>query len=345
MSAFTFSEDRRPHLPALLAGLFLISAFPPDTLLAQVGRSLTYDTPHYTFTVGFREWFSQGRSAHNIAGPGHSPNVLSELTWRGLNAPVHILTADYATSYRPRSGSFLLSAALGGGMIANGTLIDQDWMGNNRTNKQSETLSEQDGGHVLFISADAGWRPIQWKPPSYSRGHLPLVGAVDLLVGFQYWKEQYQAFGVQDLLPPIGAPTPTSIKAITQDNEWYNFRVGSRVTIPLHERVAVTGSAFYLPYTIHRNRDVHHLRSDLQQDPSFLTTASGGNGVQLEAGVQVRAWRQVTLEAGYMYWDVRSGTGTVEAYTTSGVGTEPHNEENTRRQGVYFGLSWALGGR
>jgi hypothetical protein len=198
---------------------------------------------------------------------------------------------------------------------------------------------------VLFISVDAGWRPIQWKPPFYSGGSLPLVGAVDLLVGFQYWKEQYEAFGVQDLLPPIGAPVPVSVKAITQTNEWYNFRIGSRVTIPLHERVAVTGSAFYLPYTLHRNKDVHHLRSDLQQDPSFLTKASGGNGVQLEAGLQVRAWRSLTLEAGYMYWDIRSGTGTVEAFGTTGTSTEPHNEENTRRQGIFFGLSWAMGAR
>jgi hypothetical protein len=317
----------------------------PDEGYAQVGQAKTYDTPHYTLTVGFREWLSQGRSAHNIAGPGHSPNVLSELTWRGLNAPVHILSADFVTPFRPRTGSFILNASLGGGLHANGTLLDQDWAGNNRTSKSSETFSEQDGGHVFFISVDTGWRPIQWKPPFYAGGSLPLVGAIDFLVGFQYWKEEYQAFGVQDRLPPIGASVPTSVKAITQTNEWYNFRIGSRITVPLHERVALTGSAFYLPYTLHQNKDVHHLRSDLQQDPSFLTRARGGNGVQLEAGLQVRAWKALTLEAGYMYWDVRSGTGTVEAHTTAGIGEEPHNEENTRRQGLFFGLSWALGGR
>ncbi len=338
------SRDVRIQVAAL-AITALLCGVAPQRSDAQVGRNFTYDTPHYTLTFGFREWLSQGRSAHNIAAPSGSPNVLSELTWRGLNAPVHILSADFVSPFRPRTGSFLLSAAFGGGVHSNGTLIDQDWNGNNRTLKSSETFSDQDGGHVFFISVDTGWRPVQWKPPGYAGGSLPLVGAVDFLIGFQYWKEQYQGFGVRDLLPPIGTPIPTSVKAITQTNEWYNFRVGSRVTIPLHERVAVTGSAFYVPYTMYRSEDVHHLRTDLRQDPSFLTTASGGNGVQLEAGLQVRAWRQLTLEAGYMYWDVRSGTGTVEAYGTTGTVVEPHNEENTRRQGIYFGLSWALGSR
>ncbi|TKB78562.1 MAG: hypothetical protein E8D45_04440 [Nitrospira sp.] len=331
------------RLSLLATGVYLTLSAGPEPAFAQVGRTVNYDRPHSTLTIGFREWLSQGRSAHNIAGPGHAPNVLSELTWRGLNAPVHILSVDFVTPFRPRTGSFVLNAALGGGVHSNGTLLDQDWIGNNRTGKIAETFSEQDGGHVFFISVDTGWRPIQWKPPFYSGGSLPLVGAVDLLIGFQYWKEQYQAFGVQDQLPPIGTPVPTSVKAITQTNEWYNVRLGSRITVPLHERVALTGSAFYLPYTLHQNEDVHHLRSDLQQDPSFLTKASGGNGVQLEAGLQVRAWKGLTLEAGYMYWDVRSGTGTVEAFGTTGMGSEPHNEENTRRQGLYFGLSWALG--
>ncbi len=338
------ARTRAAALAAFL-GAALLPGLLPTSANAQAGRSYTYDTPHYTFTIGFREWLSQGRSAHNIAGPGHSPNVLSELTWRGLNAPVQILSAEYVTPFRPRTGSFLLNASLGGGIISNGSLIDQDWAGNNRTNKISETYSEQRNGHVLFVSVDAGWRPFQWKPPGYSGGSLPLVGAWDLLIGFQYWQEQYQAYGVQDLLPPPSTPVPNSVIAITQTNEWYNFRLGSRLTIPLHERVAITGSAFYLPYTLYRSTDVHHLRTDLQQDPSFLTTASGGNGVQLEAGLHVRAWKSLTLEAGYMYWDVRSGSGTVTAYTTSGVGTEPHNEENTRRQGIFFGLTWAMGGR
>jgi len=72
-----------------------------------------------------------------------------------------------------------------------------------------------------------------------------------------------------------------------------------------------------------------------------LTTATGGNGVQLEASLVVRIWRALTVEAGYTYWDIRSGSGSVQAYPASGgVVVEPHNVDNTRRQGVFFGANW-----
>jgi hypothetical protein len=97
--------------------------------------------------------------------------------------------------------------------------------------------------------------------------------------------------------------------------------------------------------TYYRDEDIHHLRtsgsSALRQDPSFLTTATGGNGVQLEASLVVRIWRALTVEAGYTYWDIRSGSGSVQAYPASGgVVVEPHNVDNTRRQGVFFGANW-----
>ena len=46
------------------------------------------DTPPYTLIVGARAWISHGRSAHNVGYPGGHPNVLSELTWRGMNSVI-----------------------------------------------------------------------------------------------------------------------------------------------------------------------------------------------------------------------------------------------------------------
>lgn len=147
--------------------------------------------------------------------------------------------------------------------------------------------------------------------------------------------------GLQDLL--TGSTVFTGVTAITQTNTWHSFRLGARAIIPLHARVAIKGSAFYIPVSRYENEDVHHLRTDLGQNPSFLTTATGGNGVQLEGSVLIRVWERLMIEAGYAYWDIRSGNGSLQAFLSDGqVAVEPHNDEHTRRQGVFFGITWTF---
>jgi hypothetical protein len=289
------------------------------------------ETRPYTLTVGIREWISQGRSAHNIGAPDGHPNVLSELSWRGMNSVITEVNADLVVKH------FVVMGSIGYGTIGGGTLRDQDWDGDNRTQKAFETLSRSNDGSVLIISLTPGVRAFQWTAEEN-----PVLGGIDILLGYQYWREQYVGFGAVNQLGPGQAP---DVKSITQTNTWQSLRLGTRITVPLLSRIALKGSAFYIPVTAYRNEDIHHLRTGgsgaLRQNPSFLTTASGGRGVQLEGSLSVRVWRQLTLEAGYAYWDIRSGSGIVEAYPASGgVVQESHNVENTRRQGVFFGVNW-----
>jgi hypothetical protein len=281
----------------------------------------------YTLTVGVREWISQGRSAHNIGDS--SVNVRSELTWRGMNSPITEINGDLVVE------RFLLNMALGYGTIGNGTLRDQDWDGSNRTLKFSETLSQSDNGSVLIFSVTPGVRAFEWTAPDN-----PTLGGIDVLLGYQYWREQYAAYGVQNIFPG-GPTTSSSVNALTQTNHWHSLRFGARATVPLLSFLSFKASAFYIPVNYYRQDDVHHLRSDLQQNPSFLSTASGGNGVQLEGSVAVRVWRQLTAEAGYRYWDIKSGQGDVTQYNANGtISVGQHNVDNTRRQGVFFGINW-----
>jgi hypothetical protein len=234
---------------------------------------------------------------------------------------------------------FVVTGSIGYGTIGSGTLGDQDWAGDNRTQKISETLSRSDNGSVLTISITPGVRAFQWTAEDN-----PVLGGVDILLGYQYWRETYAAYGVQNIFPG-GPDIPSNINALTQTNTWHSLRLGTRIIVPVLSRIALKGSAFYIPFTSYRNEDIHHLRTTgpnaLRQDPSFLTTASGGSGVQLDGSLSVRVWRQLTLEAGYAYWDIRSGSGTVQAYPASGgIVQEPLNVEHTRRQGVFFGVHW-----
>lgn len=291
------------------------------------------DTARYTLTVGSRAWISQGRSAHNIAGANGRPNVASELTWNGLNSPVTQVSADLVVRQVPLVNRLVASVTGGYGGLGSGTLLDQDWAGNNRTQPLSETLSAVTDGHVAYASLDLGWRPLEWRFMEN-----PLPGGLDLLIGYQFWQERYVATGVtsQGLLL-------TSATAITQTNTWNSLRIGGRATIPVHSHVAVTGRAFFIPWTRYDSEDVHHLRTDLAQDPSFSTLATGGQGVQLEGALLLRLWRGLNAEAGYSYWDIRSGSGTVEVFPAGrGSVSVPFNREHTRRQGVFFGLSYVF---
>jgi hypothetical protein len=281
----------------------------------------------YTLTVGVREWISQGRSAHNIGDS--RVNVRSELTWRGMNSSITEVNGDLVAQ------RFLLNMAFGYGTIGNGTLLDQDWNGSNRTQQFSETLSQSDNGSVVIFSVTPGVRAFEWTAQDN-----PTLGGVDFLLGYQYWREKYSAYGVQDILPG-GQDRSSSINALTQTNQWHSLRFGARATVPLLSFLSLKASAFYIPVNYYRADDEHHLRTDLRQNPSFLSTASGGNGVQLEGSVAVRVWRQLTAEAGYRYWDIKSGEGDITQYNANGtISLGQHHVDNTKRQGVFFGINW-----
>ena len=289
---------------------------------------LLEDKRPYTLTVGVREWLSHGQSAHNIGDSG--VNVRSELTWRGLNSAITEVNADLVVLQR-----LLMNVSIGYGTIGSGTLLDQDWNGNNRTQKTSETLSQSDNGSVLIISVTPGVRVFHWTTPDN-----PVRGGIDFLLGYQFWQERYAAYGLQDIVPG-GRDIPSSGNGITQTNQWSSLRLGTRATVPLWSFLSFKASAFYIPVNYYHQTDMHHLRDDLQQNPSFLTTATGGNGVQLEGSVSVLVWRQLTAEAGYQYGDIKSGQGTLIEYNADGsIGQGRHNVDNTRRQGVFFSIRW-----
>lgn len=279
-----------------------------------------------TFTVGSRVWLSQGRYAFNFGNVG-GPNVVSELAWQGQNLPIYELNADLVWR------RLLATVAGGYGSFNKGTLRDQDWNGDNRTQLASDTLSPTTGGTVWYVTIDVGSRLVAWR-------YAGQTGSLDLLAGFQYWREKSSAFGIIDNFPG-GRDTPTSVNVITETVQWRNLRLGPRTTIPVHSRVQVTGSLLYIPYSSFELEDVHHLRDDLAQNPSGRALATGGAGVQFEAAVRLLLWRGLMLEGGYRYWDMRMGSGTINIFGSDGsVSAQPFNQANARRQGVFVSLLW-----
>ena len=324
-----------------------LAAAPQSSWLQKLGW---LDTPN--ITVGTRVWLTQGNFGFNFGGG--NPNVVSELLWKGQDAKVYEVKADLVVR------RFVSTVTLGWGSVGKGTLDDYDFAASNRTcvpavdpvnGLCSQTNSGQTEGYVLHGSVDIGPRVVQWK-------YKDQPGAVDLLFGYQFWREKYTARGLSfnhcRLATGVDCQSPgIAANAITETITWQSFRLGPRVTVPLPARFAVVGQVLYIPWNKFENEDIHHLRTDISQSPSFIQKASDGNGIQVEGALQYRPWRGLLLEAGYRYWDIESGGGdssVVVPCTISGEGGIKNcvfpngqlNDAKARRQGIFFGAGWTF---
>lgn len=325
-----------------------LAAAPQSSWLQRVGW---LDTPN--ITVGTRVWLTQGKFGFNFGGG--SPDVLSELLWQGQNAKIYEVKADLVVR------RFVSTVTLGWGHIGKGTLDDYDFAASNRTcvpavnpisGLCSWSNSGQTDGYVLHGSVDIGPRVLQWN-------YKDQAGGVDLLFGYQFWREKYTARGMSDIHCRLADGTDctspgTAANAITETITWQSLRLGPRVTVPLPARFAVVGQVLYIPWNKFENEDIHHLREQaISQSPSFIQKAAGGNGIQVEGALQYRPWKSLLLEAGYRYWDIRSGSGdssVVRPCTIFGQGgirdcVWPNgqlNDAKARRQGIFFGAGWTF---
>jgi hypothetical protein len=289
--------------------------------------------PDFSLTVGTRLWLTSGYADEQTSIPGINP--LSDLRWRGTDGIVSELFVDAVWK------RLVVRSTLGLGAVLDGAFIDEDFAANNRNNRFSVTRSSVEGDDILNVSGDIGVRTLRWSAADGRPGFL------DLLVGYQYWRESYEAFGATGVgfvsfNPPvtIDAVVPSDVKVITQDFIWQSIRVGGRVNIPLPARFGLRGEAMFIPWTSFELRDVHQLRTDLRQDPSFVQTGTGGFGYELEGALTYTIWRTLAVEAGFRYWKLESGDGDAKARTVNGTVNFKFEGATTERYGPFIGLQY-----
>jgi len=317
-------------MASVVVGLALALTWPPAVVLAQQERS------DWSLTFGTRTWVTAGYSTWNFAGAG--VNVLSDLRWRGVESyVVPEVNADLVWK------RLVLMSSVGGGWISDGVLIDEDFALNDRRGRFSRTRSSVDDSRLFYANADAGARIFTWRETAKtSRGYL------DLLVGYQYWHEKYVAFGatgILDLNPfdiPIVLETvvPSNVKALTHDYFWHSLRVGVRYQVPSYAGVGFKAKVYLLPWSWFELRDVHHLRDDLKQNPSFSSEAEGGFGVQLDGALTYTVWKGLSIEVGYQYWGINSGEGDKFTHSLTGTTKDKLNEGTIERHGPYLGVQY-----
>lgn len=319
----------------VLLAAFLVLAISPTAVSAQAPAS----SPDWTMSLAGKVWATSGWSNWNFKSAGVDP--ISDLRWRGVDAIVGEVAADIVWK------RLVWMLSVGGTPLDQGVLIDEDFAQSNRQGRFSVTRSPVDDGHVLYVNNDIGMRVARWRQPLFGAAAPPPTagGYLDVFVGYQFWREEYVAFGVQGslILAPnlaVNQSEPLSVKVLGHQYTRHSVRVGARTQVPIAGGLSLKGLVAVSPYTHTDHEDTHFLRTDLR-NPT-LSSANGGFGVQGELGLAYAVWRGLSAEAGFRYWRFDSGDGqvTTRGITNGSVSRDRLNEAITERYGPYVGVSW-----
>jgi len=317
-------------LPGIALAVVPTSAWADDTEPARPRVELSIRS--WLFTNGETKW------SHNASGlDPRLGNPTSKLTYKDNNS--HILELSGKVNFNRR----WFAQVDGGFSVAfhRGTLTDNDYSAVGGQHLFSQTTSNITGSGTQFVNADIGY---------HLRDYPGNRGNLNVFVGYQYWRTQYEASGVtQVVCTPSGIPGLACSPAgtisnqgqvvITNTTQWHSLRIGIQSEYLLTRRFSVEGKLAFIPASYLQNDDVHHLRQDLQQDPSF-SMSGYGIGADVEAGARYMIYRGWFLNAGYrFYWNyLLDGNLTVYPVGTPSVSV-PLTEFQTMRYGFTLGLS------
>jgi hypothetical protein len=303
------------------------------TVSVSAGEEQVQETrPKVELSAG--TWISVGdtRWAHNASSDPGFGNPTSKLTYKDVGTNVIDMTGKFWFSPR-------IFGRLNGGFanIGGGRLTDDDYATGQRL--FSRTTSNIAGDNMYYINADLGGRV---KDFANSRGYLDIFG------GYQYWHTEYQAVGLErvvcdtavistcnDPLPPSGETV------ITNRANWHSIRVGASTEYRFTRRLSLIGTAALIPLSIIENKDIHHLRSDLQQNPS-ISMLGFGIGANADVGARFMLTKNVGLNVGYRVWWNHAVDGTVTFHFTSGSSEYPLTQFDSLRHGLTAGIHFTF---
>ncbi|CAI4031829.1 Pom domain-containing protein [Nitrospira tepida] len=334
---------------ATAAALLLFYVSPVHAASPSVERK---ETGPLRVDVGLSAWISTGKTTWSHDASGVSSllgNPSSKLDYKDVAANFVELSAKATLRDRWFARASFGFADIGGGRLVDDDFVSADGAASFGTtvtgaHRFSRTFSNVEGSHSWYVQGEVGGRV--WTFPRH-RGRL------DLFAGFHYWTQRHQATGVTQvectaLTPspiqcsPAGTVSSAGETVITNTQVWRSIELGLDTEIRLHRRVSLTGRAAFLPVTWLTNEDVHHLRTDLQQNPSFRMTG-WGLGAQLEGGASIQILSRLFFDVGYRFWWNQTLDGEWENFPVGGGGvTVPLTQFRTSRQGVTFGLRYAF---
>jgi opacity protein-like surface antigen len=98
----------------------------------------------------------------------------------------------------------------------------------------------------------------------------------------------------------------------------------------------------FIPLSTIDNKDIHHLRNDLQQNPS-ISTKGYGVGADADVGVKLMVIKNMFLNLGYRVWWNHAYDGTVTFHPVGAPSESfPLTQFQSLRQGWTFGLNYTF---
>lgn len=261
-----------------------------SNLDAIVAEGCTHGTTAQTgqLQLGYRPWFSWG-SAEDLAFGN------SLFKFRDTFSTVHEFNIDGVWN------RLVSRVDIGFGGIANGYFHIE--------NPASGPRFPLDGNDLFYVTCDVGFRVFQ-SGDQRSGG-----GALDLLVGYQHWRETYFE---NDPANPEGP-------SFTDTFYWDSVRVGGRGQLR-GERWQAQARFLVSPYTHFANHT-----------SSASLAAESGWGLMSDVSASYRLWKELAVELGYQVFYLRSGSGTIDI----GKGPTPDFQwAELVRQGILLGVSW-----
>jgi hypothetical protein len=284
--------------------------------------------------LGLGAWISSGETkwAHDASSIPGLGNPTSKLTYKDVGTNVIDLVGKFW--FTPRVFGRL---NVGVGDIGGGRLIDDDFASGQRL--ISSTTSDIQGNNMWYLNADLGGRVKEF--PNH-RGYL------EVFAGYQFWHTEHRAVGVGRLVcdstvfnctAPLPPPGQT---VITNTTNWHSIRVGGSTEYRITRRFSVLGTVAVSPISIVDNKDIHHLRPDLKQNPS-LSMVGYGFGADADVGARLMIVKNFYLNVGYRVWWNRTIDGHVTFHDAGGFSDEfPLAEFQSLRHGLTFGLNYAF---
>ena len=324
---------------ALLCGWLTIIGLACAVQVVEAQESTTESHPKFDIAIG--TWISTGTThwTHNASSVAGLGNPTSKLTYKDVGTNVIELTGKVWITPKWFGRLNVGVAGIGGGR-----LTDDDYGSNGGQRLFSSTNSNLSGDSMWYLNADSGFRLAEY--PNH-RGWLEVFG------GFQYWYTKYQATGLTQVacdpsaspgLPPcaaVGTSSNQGQTVITNTTNWYSLRVGGRTEYRLTRQFSLLGSVALLPLSIIDNKDIHHLRSDLQQNPS-ISMLGFGIGADADVGAKFMFTKNVGLNLGYRVWWNHAIDGNVTFHGTSGSSEYPLTQFDSLRHGLTAGLNFTF---
>lgn len=302
--------------------------------------------------VGIKVWDSQGKMTWSHNASPQDPtlgNPTSRLTYQDIDSTVAEVSGHIELPQR-----FYLELVWGSGDIDDGSLVDEDFLSAFGaqffgTSQSGEHVFSRTVSHV--VDTDLHYYGLKLGRDILDHQHGR--GGIGLFGQLQVWSEDTRAVGIRQtvctspnvLCAPEGFSGVNNTTVIENNVDWRSLFIGVDGHYHLNDKFTISGTLAYSPLTKVENEDIHLLRTDLAQSPSFKLDADGDT-VNAELNLSYHFTRNVTGHAGLRYWKAkveneRAGWSAFPA----GGGREfaDLNELESERKGLILGVSYTFG--